>query len=356
MKAILCIAVALAVSVAAVNTGAVSEDEVSFVQWMSEHKRHYESRAEYLKRFDAFKQTMARINARSAAAIESGSSVTYGLNQFSDMTAAEFKQKMLAFRAAPAVNTMPQFDLADLSNPLIVDEATEFDWRLHGAVTPVKDQGNCGSCWAFSATEEIESLWFLQRNMSLPILAPQQIVDCDIWPTDQGCNGGTTQFAYEYVMDAGGIDSEQAYPYTSGDSGERGFCQYDKSSVQASVKSWAYATPVCADFGCNHQDEGRMEAALLANGPVSVCLNANAWQDYTSGVMDPTACGPHDLLSLDHCVQTVGFNKSNATAPAYWIVRNSWNTGWGVAGYIYLEMGQNTCGIANIATQLTTVD
>ncbi len=247
--------------------------------------------------------------------------------------------------------------------------------------------GQCGSCWAFSATETLESFWFL-KNGTLPLLSPQQIVDCDL--ISLGCNGGATQFAYEYLMRAGGLDTEDAYPYESGDSGTRGFCMFSPAAVAARIANWTYATPVCADFSCNHQNEPRMESALVANGPVSVCLNANAWQDYTGGVMTSADCGPNGLLSLDHCVQAVGYNKHNTTQP-YWVVRNSWNTNWyvrvlylmlfmlcsvmrsslslhltltltsphlmiicrGIDGYIYLSMGENTCGVTNIATQLS---
>jgi len=225
--------------------------------------------------------------------------------------------------------------------------ASTVDWRTKGAVSAVKDQGQCGSCWAFSTTETIESAWFL-FNGTLPTLAPQQIVDCDMFPVDSGCNGGTTQFAYEYVMLQGGMDSEESYPYVSGQSGERDGCSFDPTAVQAKIGNWSYVIPVCTDFVCDTQDENGMITGLAALGPLSVCLNANNWQDYSSGVMDPNTCGGHGLLDEDHCVQVVGYNQQ--ANPAYWIVRNSWNTQWGVQGYIYLTMGSNTCGLANMVT------
>jgi len=276
-----------------------------------------------------------------------------GENEFTDMTADEFRASGRVLKnpvGADARSCLANGVTLDRSTLNVQDLPTSWDWRTKNVVNPIQNQGQCGSCWAFSATETVESFWFLS-NGTLPILAPQQIVDCDFWPVDEACNGGTTQFAFEYVMEAGGMDSESYYPYVSGSTGTRGSCQFDKSQVQAKISKWSYATPVCADFICDHQDEVRMAEALVSTGPVSVCLNAANWQDYQSGVMDPSTCGGHGLLALDHCVQAVGYN--NATSPPYWIVRNSWNTDWGVDGYIFIALGQNTCGIANIATQVS---
>jgi len=207
----------------------------------------------------------------------------------------------------------------------------------------VKDQQQCGSCWAFSATEEIESAWFLSKK-TLPVLSPQQIVSCDT--TDAGCNGGDTITAYQYVQSAGGLESDSAYPYTSG-GGDSGTCKFDKSKVVATVGGFTYATPPCTD-SCTHQNETTLANSLL-DAPVSICVYAESWQNYNSGILK-TNC-PRSYSDLDHCVQLVGFNFAGTTP--YWIVRNSWNTDWGVAGYIYIESGTNLCGIADEATIVT---
>jgi len=220
---------------------------------------------------------------------------------------------------------------------------TTFDWRDKGAVTDVKDQGQCGSCWAFSATEEIESMWFLS-NGSLPILSPEQIVDCDT--VDQGCNGGDTVTAYQYVEQAGGLETDSDYPYTEG-----GDCNADSSEFVASISGFNYATPPCTD-SCDSQDEDTLQSNLASTGPVSICVDAEIWQTYSGGVIEPSDGCDYDYTSLDHCVQLVGYDQDDTGT--YWIVRNSWNTDWGDNGYIYLRRGGNVCGVADEATIVET--
>jgi len=218
--------------------------------------------------------------------------------------------------------------------------AENVDWRTRHAVTPVKDQGQCGSCWAFSATEEIESMWFL-KNGTLNVLSPQQIVSCDT--VDQACDGGDTITAYAYVKQAHGLVLEKQYPYTSGNSGVRGRCSYNHAEVKSPVSGYVYATPPCDSGSCNHQDAAGVESHLSQTGPISICVYADSWQDYTSGILRSNC--PHSADSLDHCVQLVGMTSE------YWIIRNSWNTDWGEKGYIRVAKNPNNlCGILDEAT------
>jgi len=209
---------------------------------------------------------------------------------------------------------------------------TYFDWANNKSiVTPVKNQGQCGSCWAFSATENIESVWALAGN-TLVELAPQQIVDCD--KTDDGCNGGDTTTAYEYVISAGGLETEQNYPYTA----KNGVCKAQRSLEVASISGYSWVTKT--------KNETAMLAATYDVAPISICVDAVTWQTYTKGVITSN-CGQ----SLDHCVQITGFNTENNVE--YWIVRNSWGTSWGNAGFIYVERNKNLCGIADEPTTTT---
>jgi len=246
----------------------------------------------------------------------------------------------------------PVFSLDDADDDslpnVFVGNSTLVDWRTKGAITPVKDQGQCGSCWAFSATEQIESNWFLAKG-SLPVLSPQQITSCD--KTDLGCNGGDTPTAYAYVQKAGGIETEKAYPYTSGTSGATGTCKFAAGSVAATISGFTYAVNPCSD-SCTKQDETTFAANVEAKGPASICVNAEAWQLYDSGIISASACGGKAYTDLDHCVQLVGLNLQNTNSP-YWIVRNSWGTSWGEQGYIYVAKGQNACGVADEATFVT---
>jgi len=187
---------------------------------------------------------------------------------------------------------------------------------------------------------------YIKRN-TLPVLSPQQIVSCDT--VDQGCNGGDTPTAYQYVMQAGGLDTETSYPYRSGDGNDYS-CHFNKAAVAAKISGFTYATPPCQD-ACNNQNEPLLASNMAATGPVSVCLNAEPWQDYMGGILK-SGCG-HAVSDMDHCVQLVGYNTGGSTP--YWIIRNSWNTDWGIQGYIYVAQKSNLCGVANEATFVTAL-
>jgi C1A family cysteine protease len=214
------------------------------------------------------------------------------------------------------------------------------DWtETSGAVSPVKDQSGCGSCWAFSATEGIESAVFQSIGSASPALSTQQIVSCDT--VDLGCQGGDLKSAFDYVEKAGGIDTEEDYPYTSQD-GKSGSCK--SSTPVVKVSEHKFAVPPCTSGSCSDQDEDGLKASLAANGPLSICVNA-AWNNYKGGVLNTTCTA--GFWDVDHCVQLVGYDT---TAPTpYWKVRNSWGTRWGEGGFIRLPMGVNSCGVANEA-------
>merc|ERR1712151_3360 len=232
------------------------------------------------------------------------------------------------------------------------------------AVTPVKNQGQGGSCWAFSATEAIESQMILKSGGKYDFtLSPQQRASCT--PDSGaygclGCNGGFTEGAYEYVKSAPGLANGFYIPYQQSLTESENTLACPKAKVNqitgeyevlsgsyAQVSGYKYAVKPCTSGSCAHQDLKGL-AAALEQTPVSVCVNAGAWNDYTGGVLTSAACGSMAADAQDHCVMAVGFN---ATAPTpYWIVRNGWATTWGEQGYIYLEMAKNTCGLADDAT------
>jgi len=189
---------------------------------------------------------------------------------------------------------------------------------------------------AFSATEGVESAWTLAGNAMIN-LSVQQVVSCD--PNDDGCDGGDLPTAFQYIQSTG-LELDSYYPYASGESGFSGSCTFDASHVVAHISGFEYAT--------QNQSEKAMQVAMVGHTPLSVCVDASSWQDYSSGVVDAASCG----TDLDHCVQAVGY-ASLTNGTEYWIVRNSWATSWGIDGYIYIELGQNVCGIAEEATYVT---
>jgi len=311
--------VAFAVSNAATLSGEVME---AFSHFTTTYNKKY-SDAEWSTRMAIFAENLERINEQNKQHILLGGDAVFGVTQFSDLTPAEFKSMYLNY--IPSNATVARVNIELDGAP-----ATVVDWRTKGAVTDVKDQGQCGSCWAFSATEAIESYSFLSSG-KLVELSPQQITSCD--KTDGGCNGGNTETAYAYVVKAGGIETSANYPYTSG-GGNTGICKFDQSKVAVKVTGYKSVA----------RGETNMKAALN-NGPVSVCLAADAFQSYRSGILK--SCPGQ----VDHCVQAVGYDDTNV--PPYWIVRNSWAKSWGEAGYIRVESGKDLCKISDDVTYPT---
>jgi len=199
-------------------------------------------------------------------------------------------------------------------------------------VTPVKDQGQCGSCWAFSVTENIESMYCIKNQMdctSFPPLSPQEIVDCDT--SDDGCNGGDPPTAYQFIIQEGGLEDDSDYPYTAQD----GTCNFQQNLVKVKITSYQSA--------CQPGDEMTMMTNLVNWGPLSICVYAEPWQDYQGGVLMASDCQGQ----TDHCVQAVGYDLTQSTP--FWIVRNSWGADWGENGYIRLQYGKDTCNCSDEA-------
>jgi len=230
------------------------------------------------------------------------------------------------------------------------------DWSTSGGTSPVKDQGYCGSCWAFSATEAVESALYQQHGVNA-VLATQQLVACDT--TDGGCQGGDLPTAFDYFMSSSGVDTAEDYPDTSSQCWRQwmmfapntcGACMASDHSPAAKVTGYKFAVPMCEGGSCNKQDESGLMAALHQFGPLSVIVNAQTWNDYTTGIYDADCSGAWN--QLDHAVQLVGYDSTGSSP--YWKVKNSWGVeAWGEGGFIRLPMGVNACGIADEAMYVT---
>jgi len=317
MRAVLCIAILLAVAAWA---NAEADVKTQFLQFQKKFHKVYATAQEFEKRFEIFKHNLVSIAEKNAR----NTGTVHGVNQFTDMTKEEFKSKVL-MRPPPLGQKVP---VAPMN--LTSGAPTSFDWRNQGNyVTPVYNQGQCGSCWAFSATENVESRWALAGN-ALTSLSMQQVVSCDT--TDSGCNGGWPYNAYAYLIGAGGQESYSAYPYTA----ENSPCQFNAGYIVAKPTSWTYVT--------NSEDESQMYNYLYSNGPLSVCVDASEWSSYSGGVFMASSC----TTSIDHCVDAIGYNV--AANPPYWIIRNSWGTDWGISGYMMLQYGADACAVAQVVT------
>ena len=230
----------------------------------------------------------------------------------------------------------------------LVDAAPDaIDWSTN-ATSPIKNQGICNSCWAFSAIETVESAAFLQTGKML-VLSTEELITCDN-VQDGGCMSGNTFSGVEY-LEKHGVATAADYP--SGRSmNTTAPCTWDRQVSDIKVKDYAYVVPECYDGDCSHQvDENALAAALAHHGPLSICIDASNWLGYQSGVLAEDQCTAM-FSDIDHCVQLVGYDK---TAPTpYWKIRNSWGDDWGEAGYIRIPFGKkNACCVGCEAIAVT---
>jgi len=313
------------VLVAVVAVAASRRDyEAMFKEFQHKHGRMYASASEGARRFQAFVENMKRAETLAAR----NPQATFGINEFSDIAASEFKIRH---------NSNKFYEKASKDGKVpaaanVVGLPASVDWRKKGAVTYVKNQGQCGSCWSFSTTGNIEGQWFL-AGKKLVAVSEQELVSCDT--NDDGCNGGLMDNAFNWLLSNtnGAIATEESYPYVSGD-----------GNVPAcSTSGNVFGAQISAYHDIAH-DEATMATLLSTNGPIAVAVDATSWQTYVSGIM--TNC---ESQQLDHGVLIVGFEANNGGTP-YWIVKNSWGKSWGEEGYIRLAYGSNQCLINNYPT------
>lgn len=295
-------------------------------------------------RLAAFKRTVARAHGLNREQgvdcrdLFDDPNCVFGIGKFADRLPEELARTSAGFRRGPSAAGAPVL-AADEEGPL----PERLDWRAEGAVTQVRDQGECGGCWAYSAVEAIESAVWM-KTKRLGNLSTQQVLSCDTG--DHGCKGGDPTRAYDYVKSAGGIDSAEDYPETSPRTGATGKCSWDRKAA-ARVSGFEWAVPPCDD-GCTQQSEEALARALAKRGPLSVCVNIEGWHDYKRGVFSRFCEG--GAFALSHCVLLVGYDLQEK----YWLVRNQWGRDWGEEGYMRLAMFQrNLCGIADHATAAT---
>jgi len=292
-------------------------DEQEFIDYISKYNKQY-SEEEYARRFKIFRDNSAYVRVFNTQ----GKTWFLGVNEFSDMTFAEFKSIYTPHKIVQTDESENVHIFEDQAVP------TQVDWTTKGAVTPVKNQGQCGSCWAFATTGPCESAWFIAGH-TLTSFSEQQLVDCSSAYGNQGCNGGTMIAAMKYVLANGGITTEANYNYTA----TTGTCNKAKAkNIAASFSSYKV---VAAD------NVDQMYIAV-AQQPVRVEVEADqaAWQQYKGGIVS-SDCG----TAHDHEVTVVGYNQ--LSSPPYWKCKNQWGTSWGEAGYIRIAVvpGKGVCGI-----------
>jgi len=291
--------------------------DAEWEQFKTQFGRSYNGDGEETARRAIFNDNLGRITDTNSQNL----GYTLGVNQFADITEAEWSATFKGAKKPDVVEMAPNLGMVEEH----AEVAASIDWVSRGAVTPVKDQGQCGSCWSFGATGGTEGSYQIATG-SLKSLAEQQIVDCDTTDGNQGCSGGWPYAAVSYLS-ANGACSESSYPYTA----REGTCKVSSCSktLQAGTVS-GYKNVAQTDSGF---------VSALNNGPVSVTINAEgyAFQLYSSGVMKTKCSG-----GTDHAVLAVGYGTLDGVD--YYRVKNSWGTSWGDAGYFNVERNNGAGG------------
>jgi len=313
----------------AVSSVMANDDLPSFLSFIKKFDKTYMSMDHLKERFSIYSNNLKVIRAHNTCTESVCLPINYTLGEtfFTDFSQEEFKQyhNLQVVKSSLTAGKCTAFKSPCAKIP------TSVDWRQHNAVSPVKDQGQCGSCWSFSSTGSMEGAWSIATG-NLVSLSEQQLVDCSygLKYGNLGCNGGEMDAAFQYAIDSG-MCTEDEYPYDA----KKGDCY--SCSTEVHFKSCVDVTP---------NNEANLAQAVAMN-PVSVAIEADTqvFQLYKSGVITSSACG----TSLDHGVLVVGYGTENGID--YWLVKNSWGTGWGEDGYVKIEKtssssSKGVCGIA----------
>jgi len=303
---------------------------------MGAFKKEYKSADEELKRMKIFFE-----NAHKTEQLQlTDDSAEYSMvTKFADLTEEEFKKYN-----GVDMSLHNEKEFKEKEAPKLPTEGLpkNFDWRedKRGVVNAVKNQAQCGSCWAFGTVANIEGSGVVQGGRKLLNLAEQELVDCS--KSDMGCNGGLPSRAYtDMIKNKMGLEAESAYPYTA----KTGQCHVDASKEIGFIDDWTSIS----------QDEDQIKAAVYKYGPLAIALNATPLQTYSGGILDPWFCNP---MGIDHAVTLIGWGTEDSGSKSwpwdktkdYWIVRNSWGADWGEQGYFKIARGKGKCGMNRVVT------
>jgi C1A family cysteine protease len=305
-----------------------SDEWKQFSNFQDRFSRKYENIQEFDNRFQIFRNNLRNIIIHN---LDHSQNFTMGINQFTDLTPQEFKAQYIGGYKPLQSFGCGSFSTHDNNAPVSID------WTTKGVVNPVRDQGQCGSCWAFATTANAESVWAISKGQLLD-LSEEFLVDCasGVGYFNLGCNGGQPDSALKYMINNGQC-TEASYPYTSGVTKTAGSCQKCPSAGVSFTNC----------FDVTPKDQVALKSAV-SKQPVVIAIEADTkyFQSYSSGILtDGVKCG----TNLDHAVEIVGFGTENGID--YWKVRNSWSESWGENGYIRIQKTSSTndigvCGIA----------
>ena len=296
-----------------------------FQKFIKKYHKKYNSINEFLARYEVFRRNVMETFQ------EENNSYRSGITKFSDMTYQEFAKIYLNlnYNAMAIANFHPH--IVKLTNA--APEA--WDWRDKGYVAHVKDQGSCGSCWAFSTMANLEGQYYKNKG-KMVTFSEQMLVDCDTY--DSGCNGGLMENTFDWLKE-NGIMTDADYPYV----GYKQSCQKDPSKY-IDMKVTGYKKLGSSTSTWSPVDEDEIKEFLYETGPLAIALNANPLQTYTGGILDKTS-SQCPVSGINHAVTMVGYGHDDASDKDYWIVKNSWGQTWGEKGYFRIKRGSGTCGV-----------
>jgi len=302
--------------------------------WKEVHNKQYSSFAESLRR-SIWESNLKIVQQHNLEADLGIHTYTLGMNAYADLTLDEFVKQMNGYNYSMRGERSTHHHSFIYNPDMVV--ADDVDWRTKGYVTPVKDQGQCGSCWAFSSTGSLEGQHFKKAGQ-LVSLSEQNLVDCSRKQGNMGCNGGLMDYAFTYIKVNNGIDTESSYKYEARDN----TCRFKAADVGATDTGFV---------DIKSKSEAALQQAIATVGPISVAIDAShsSFQLYKSGVYNEPRCSQ---TQLDHGVLAVGYGSDGGKD--YYIVKNSWGTSWGDKGYIMMTRNKNNqCGIATASSYPT---
>ena len=294
-----------------------------FQRFIKKYHKKYSSVNEFLARYEVFKRN-------TLTTFQENNSYKTGITKFSDLTFQEFSKIYLNlnYDAMAVANFNPYIVKVSNAAP------DAFDWRDKGYVSPVKDQGSCGSCWAFSTVANLEGQYYKGKG-KMVTLSEQMLVDCDTY--DSACNGGLMENTFTWLKENGGIMTDADYPYV----GYKQSCKSDPSKY-VDMTITGYKKLGSSSSTWDPVDEDEIKEFLYETGPLAVALNANPLQTYTGGILDKTS-SQCPISGMNHAVTMVGYGSESGKD--YWIIKNSWGKSWGEDGYFRIRRGTGCCGI-----------
>ncbi|XP_047323513.1 thiol protease aleurain-like [Impatiens glandulifera] len=301
-----------------------SRRAISFARFATRYGKRYGTADDINLRFSIFSENLKMIRSHNKKRL----SYTLAVNEFADLSWEEFHRSKLGASQNCSATIRGNHRLTDDILPNVKD------WRDAGIVSPVKNQGGCGSCWTFSTTGALEAAYTQAFGKGIS-LSEQQLVDCAGTFNNYGCNGGLPSQAFEYIKYNGGLDTEEAYPYTAVD----GKCKFSSENVGIQVVDSVNIT-----LGA----EDELKHAVGTVRPVSVAFEVvNSFRFYKKGVYTSGNCGKTPM-DVNHAVLAVGYGIENEIP--FWLIKNSWGGDWGDNGYFKMELGKNMCGVATCAS------